>query len=72
MGKKNLKKEFRRAGKPLQKLHYGGCTNYPMWRIKSSSVPSNEGEGALKALIVRNKLKIIGEHIEIKSRQATK
>lgn len=44
----------------------------PMWRIKSSSVPSNKGEGALKALIVRNKLKIIGEHIEIKSRQATK
>lgn len=44
----------------------------PIWRIKSSSVPSNKGESALKALIVRNKLKIIVEHIEIKSRQATK
>lgn len=66
-GKKNLKKEFRRAGKSLKEKD---VQTIAMWRIKSSSVPSNKGESALKALIVRNRLKITVEHVEI--RQATK
>lgn len=71
MGKKNLKSSEELAS-PYRNYTMVDVQIIPMWRIKSSSVPSNEGEGALKALIVRNKLKIIGEHIEIKSRQATK
>lgn len=67
-GKKS--KEIQRSWQVLKENYtVVGVQTIPMWRIKSSSVPSNKG--ALKAFIVRNWLKITVEHIEIKSRQAT-